>query len=270
MQVDHISLTERTKLLGRLGAREEEPSVRHLAFLQRAWLFAQPFHNLDLLAAHARGAAPLSPEESIQRCAAGLGGPCHVQSIAFLRLLRALGFEAHLCGARINHPDDHLLIHVLVEGRRFFCDVGNGQPYLLPFPADRALRQEHLGWVVWSRPEGRELLVERASQDHPATRIVYRASAAPRTWSDFAGAIARHHREPGFGPFLTGLRIVRMGPERMIAVRDDVCTRTEAGRFERQTMTLPELARFVKHELALDALPVDEAIAAFRASTGRA
>ena len=257
-------------LLSRLGVSAGPPGLDTLSRVQRAWIFREPFHNIDLLAARARRSGSLSPEEAVSRCIDGLGGPCHVQSVALLLLLRSLGFEAHLCGATVSHRDDHLVVLVTVAGGRFFCDVGNGQPFLCPFPADREDRQSHLGWIVWSRPDGDDLVVERASQDQPARRVVYRASPAPRAWSDFERTIARHHGEPGFGPFLTGLRVVRIGETEMVTLRDDVLTIYGEWGYERRTLASDEIASFVRDELGLADLPVDEAVRTFLVATGRA
>ena len=270
MQIELLTEGQVGALLSRLGVSAGPPGIDTLSRVQRAWILAEPFHNVDVLAAGARRSGALSPGEAVSRCIAGLGGPCHVQSVALLLLLRSLGFEAHLCGAAVSHPDDHLVVLVTVDGRRFFCDVGNGQPFLRPFPADREARQSHLGWIVWSRPDGEGLVVERASQDQPARRVVYRASPAPRAWSDFERTIARHHAEPGFGPFLTGLRVVRIGETEMVTLRDDVRTIYREGEHERRTLAPDEIAPFVRDELRLGELPVDEAVRAFLVATGRA
>ena len=257
-------------LLARVGARRGEPATRpRLGELQRAWCFAQPFHNLDLLAGAGRGAPPLDRDAAIERCAEGLGGPCHVQSWGFLSLLRLTGFEARLCGATISRADDHLLLHVTLGEAAYLCDVGNGQPYLEPFPLDRPHEQRHAGWCARTTPDGDGLVLERRSPDQPAWRVVYRARAEARRWEDFANSIERHHREPGFGPFLSGLRVVRIGAASMIAVRDDQVTAYRDGGFDRARLSGEELIRFIAGDLGLGALPVREAVAAWCAAAAR-
>lgn len=257
-------------LLLRVGARRGEPATSaRLAALQRAWCLAQPFHNLDLLAGERRGIPPLDREAALARCADGLGGPCHVQSWGFLSLVRLAGFDADLCGATIARPDDHLLVHVAIGSDAYLCDVGNGQPYLEPFPLDRAYEQRHAGWCIRSVPDGGELVLSRRSPDQPEWRVVYRARPAARAWEDFAGSIERHHREPGFGPFLSGLRVVRIGAASMIAVRDEQVTTYREDGFDRSSRTDTELVRFIAGELGLEALPVQEAVDAWRAAVER-
>lgn len=243
---------------------DSRPSIRRLHALQRAWCLSQPFHNLELLAASGRRVAPIGRRQALARCAAHLGGPCHVLSWGFLTHLRRSGFAAHLSGATVQQPDDHLLVVAQVEGHTFVCDVGNGQPYLAPFPLDREHRQSHLGWEIRSRPAGDGLVIERCSPDQPEWRTVYRATVAPRRWDDFSDTIHRHHREPAFGPFLRGLRVVRIGATEITTVRDaQVTTYRDAG-FTRRTLTDDELVTFIAEDLELGGLPVQDAVTAWR------
>lgn len=98
----------------------------------------------------------------------------------------------------------------------------------------------------------------------PAWRVVYRARPEPRRWEDFARGIERHHREPGFGPFLSGLRVVRIGATSMIVVRDEQITVYREGGFERTRLPDAELIRFIAGDLGLAALPVEDAVATWR------
>ncbi len=267
MSPDRLSERERDALLSRIGVERRAPSASFLTELQRAWCYAQPFQNLDLLAARRLGQQPLGPREAVARCIAGLGGPCHVQSSAFLLLLLGLGFDATLVGAAVTHPDDHLLVRVTIEGQAWYADVGNGQPYLRPFPAGERLRQEHLGWTVDSYPDGAGLRVERSSPDQPSPRRVYQVSPAPRAWSHFATVIQRHHGEPGFGPFLRGLRAVRIAPALMLTLRDSVLTRYRPGGYERSSLEPTRLMSVLTTEFGLAELPVEDALEAWRGAT---
>jgi arylamine N-acetyltransferase len=257
-------------LLARIGSRRGEPATHvRLAELQRAWCFAQPFHNLDLLAGARHGAPPLDREAAVERCAEGLGGPCHVQSWGFLSLLRLAGFDAHLCGATIAQPDDHLLVLVILGDETYACDVGNGQPYLEPFPLNRTHEQRHAGWTMRTTPDRGELVLTRRSTDQPAWRIVYRARPEVRRWEDFARTIERHHHEQDFGPFLSALRVVRINGTSMVTVRDEQVTVYRGDRFARTQLPDAALIRFIADDLGLSALPVEAAVATWRAARGR-
>lgn len=208
-------------LLQNMGVMEEIPSIQYLRDLQTAWTFYQPFHNIDLLADFLQKKPPLDREQSWERCLKGLGGPCHVQSSSFLFLLEQLGFDAHFCSGHINHEGDHLLVCVQVEGKSFICDVGNGHPYLYPFPILGEHHQVHLGWEIRSKGDGTTLSLEQKTPFRKTWKKVFTATTKKCAWNDFSEGIHRHHTEIGFGPFLTGLRAIRLGQNSAIILRDD-------------------------------------------------
>ncbi len=255
-------------MLARLGVDRSPATAGALLELQRAWTFTQPFHNLDLLAGFAAGRPPLGRRDGWLRCVQGLGGPCHVQASSFLVLLRSLGFDAHFAGARITHPGDHLVVCVHVEGETYVCDVGNGHPYPAPFPIRGIAEQTHLGWSVRSSGSGRQVVVEQQTPGAAHWRKVYTASAEPRTWADFETAISHHHSSPGFGPFLRGLRAVRVRADHAITLRDDVLTRHQTGEVTVEVLSNGHESALI-NLMKLGDLPVHEAVATWRVNTGR-
>jgi N-hydroxyarylamine O-acetyltransferase len=189
-----------------------------------------------------------------------------VQAAGFLALVTSLGFDADLAGASIASPYDHLIVRVQLNGQLWLCDVGNGQPYLEPFPTDAPLRFEHLGWHFETRPAAGGVELRRASPDQPEPRLVYRASVEPRAWADFRASIDRHHHEPGFGPFLSGLRAVRMSRDELLTLRDTTLTRYRAEGHERWEIAEADLVRVLRDRLELAGLPVDEAVEAWHSN----
>ena len=250
-------------MLGVLGIPQRMPSLVYLAELQRAWTMSQPFHNVDLLAGFAEGRRALDREDAWGRCLRGLGGPCHVQASGFLRLLEGLGFDAHLAAGTIAHPADHLLVAVHVGRGSWICDVGNGHPYLVPFPLKGAWESTFLGWSFRTSASDGELLLEQRTPGASHWRRVYSARADVVSWSHFAPAIERHHHEPSFGPFLTGLRGVRVEPDRVLTVRDDVFT-VHACTGVQQRQLDDDHERVLVEDLRLGDLPVALAVATWR------
>lgn len=92
----------------------------------------EPFHNFFLLYNR-------NPLEG------GFGGTCSDKSLSFLETARSFGFDAYLHTAYIGGKEIHRLIRVLVEGRTFFADVGNGWPSIKLFPADESIEFECFG-----------------------------------------------------------------------------------------------------------------------------
>ncbi|MCB9779924.1 MAG: arylamine N-acetyltransferase [Alphaproteobacteria bacterium] len=255
-------------LLSVLGLTRQPASAPFLAQVQRAWALTQPFHNLDLLAQYAEGQPPFDRRGAWGRCVQGLGGPCHVQASSFLLLVQALGFDAHFASAHITHPGDHLTVCVHVDGSPWLCDLGNGHPYLDPVPFDRPSRQSHLGWDVRGTPVAGGVLVEQITPGTREWRRVYVASTGERVWGDFEDAIARHHREPDFGPFLRGLRAIRVAEDHAVSLRDDVLTRYRRDGIERATVATGHEAILVD-ELGMSRLPVALAVETWRRNSER-
>ena len=253
-------------LLLRLGVDREPPGVAALETLQWAFIRASPFHNLNLLGGFARGDAPETPELAIAEVLSGRGGPCHVQAAGFLSLLLGLGYDAHLAAATIGSPGDHLLSVVHVGGRSFVVDVGNGHPYTTPFPLHAKAQVDRFGWRFVAEPAPGGARLRRLMPDE-TWKTVWTMSPEPRSFSDFAPEIARHHREPGFGPFLTGLRATRLGEDVIVTLRDRTYTRwSSAGVFQRDVRDARACKRLLQNTFGLDVSRFDDALDVLRAN----
>jgi arylamine N-acetyltransferase len=258
-----LSAEGRDRLFDQLGVKIPQADLEGLSTLVRAWLLGMPFHNLDLLAATLGDRRSLTAAEALSRCMNGLGGPCHVHALGFMSILEAAGFEAELCAATIGQPDDHLLVRVVLNGKIYLCDVGNGQPYLTPFGLDSVTEVTHLGWRIVSEPIEQGIRLKRWSPDLPAGRVVYKASQAPRRWADFADAIHHHHSSLGFGPFMTGLRAVRIHDDRMETLRDTLWTTYRQDGYDVRPVALADLGPLLGDVFRLGDLPVSAALRAW-------
>lgn len=237
---------ERRRMLGVIDVAAEPPGYEAICRLIRGWLFAVPFHNLDLLT----GRSPLDQSDAASHCLTARGGGCHVHAAGFLALLRSLGYDANLASATIGAPGDHLVITVRLGGAYFWVDVGNGQPYIRPFPANRESSYSHAGWTVRTTVIDEGLSLERRSHDHPRWKQVYVTGSPEVRWDEFAETIRRHHTDRGFGPFLTGLRVVDIAEDHMKTVRDDVLTEHSSEGFTRKKLQGKEaVARAVREML---------------------
>ena len=213
-------VSERQQMLQRLNTSHAPPTYRYLRQLVEQWLISIPFHNIDLL----NEESPVEHHKAAANCLNGRGGGCHVHAAGFCALIQSLGFSASLASATIGAPEDHLLVTVVIGHERYWVDVGNGQPYIQPFPSSKATLLTHLGWTIRTTPVESGILLERTSADQPQWRTVYTTTNINKRWRDFSDAIERHHTESGFGPFLNGLRVVDIGPTRIRTLRDDVLT----------------------------------------------
>ena len=125
-------------LLRRIGiAHRPAPSAEALALLQRAWVGAIPFENLDIvLGRPIRLGLPEVEDKLVRR---GRGGYCLEHVPLFVALLRALGWEAHQSLASMTDleaqaPPTHATAIVRLDDERWMADVGFGGGPLLPIP----------------------------------------------------------------------------------------------------------------------------------------
>jgi N-hydroxyarylamine O-acetyltransferase len=143
----------------RLGVGQPaRPDLASLRALHLAHIQAIPFENLDVQ----MGLPVRLDVDSLQKklVARRRGGYCFEQNTLFLHALRASGFEAMACEARVRHgagtvlPRTHMLLVVRLEGRDWLCDVGFGASGLLePAPLDGEERVQY-AWTYRVRRDG--------------------------------------------------------------------------------------------------------------------
>lgn len=211
--------------LERLGVSSVSVDLAGLTALQVAHLRALPFHNLCLLAGDGADPGLPSVEAAVEAAVRGQGGTCHLLSPPFVALLRSLGFEAWLAGGSVGAPGDHVVGVVRLREGLFVCDVGNGHPYLQPFRLDAgAHEQTAYGWrfVFEPCPEGDAGAPHRLRRRlaDGTWKTVYTLDPRPVEYASFAAIIREHHTRVGFGPFMTGLRAVRITEDVLVTLRD--------------------------------------------------
>lgn len=125
-------LPDREAYLRRLGLRTVgAPSLENLEKLTTAHVTHVPFENLQICR---ENTVPDLTVEGLFRkiVVQNRGGWCFELNGLFFALLRELGYEVFPVGARVilRHPDpgpvDHRGAICVLEGRRWFCDVGFG------------------------------------------------------------------------------------------------------------------------------------------------
>lgn len=205
-----------------LGAAPERPSTEALRRLVRAQLCRGPFENVSKLyyaRQHGRHDLPCLELllDGIERHR--FGGTCYANNFHFFRLLRALGYEATLCGADMGSgPDVHAAIRVRTGGRELLVDVGYAAPFYDPIPLDRqevtALRFGRDTYLVHPRDaEGRTKL------DHQRDGVrvhKYLLKPARRTIGHFSRAIRDSFREGA--TFMRSLLLVRLFDSQSVTI----------------------------------------------------
>ena len=215
-----ISRAEAEAFSERLGVRFERPDLATLRALLRGYLGRLPFQNVGMLARYGRSPTVAEILEDMRR---GRGGPCNVMNPFLAALLARLGYDVRLLSGSMQQPDCHIALSVRVEGRWRWLDAGNGHPYLEPVAFDDEAPRSHAGLTFRLARRGPgAYAVEHQLPDASAWKASYALTLAPRPLRFFAAMIEQHHTAPGFGPFLTGLRIIRCPGGSLTAIRDDV------------------------------------------------
>ncbi|MFZ6182403.1 arylamine N-acetyltransferase family protein [Nannocystis pusilla] len=267
-----LSPQTRRAYLERLGVTAVEVDLAGLTSLQVAHLRALPFHNLFLLAGEGADPGLPSIEAAVEGALRGEGGTCHLLSPPFVALLRALGFDAWLAAGSVGAPGDHIVGVVRLREGLFVSDVGNGHPYLQPFPlAAGEHGQTAYGWQFAFDPcpkgqVGATHRLRRRLADG-SWKTVYTLDPRPVDYASFAAIIREHHMRVGFGPFMTGLRAVRMTADVLVTLRDRQLERFHrSGRLTSRRVVAdePAIGRVLARCFGLGGAPWQAALAALR------
>lgn len=255
-----LSRDEAQRFADRLGVGCPRPDLAALRALLGAYLGRLPFQNVSMLARYGR---PPTLAEIQDDMRAGRGGPCNVMNPFLAALLARLGYDVALLSGSMQQPDCHIALSVTIDGRSFWIDAGNGHPYLEPVAFGDEAPRAHAGLTFRLTTQDNDVYaVEHLFPDAAAWKTSYTLTLTPRPLRFFAAMIEQHHRAPGFGPFLTGLRLIRFPDGALTAIRDDVLM---TGRASRETARLADrralLAAIAAHFGDLD-LPVDQALRA--------
>jgi len=179
------------RLLQRIGyAGAREPNLDTLAGLQRSFLHAVPFENLDI---HWGREITVSPERAYDKIVGeGRGGFCFECNGLFARLLESLGFDVTIASARMTitetpTPDfAHMTLLVELEDGPYMVDVGNGQSGREPLRLDGANECASEGITYRIAQRGDDLaLMFRKDGDDWLPRFLF--TPQPRVNEQFAG-----------------------------------------------------------------------------------
>lgn len=110
------------------------------------------FDNIDVLLGHHPGVSLDAVQEKF--VGRGRGGYCFEHSTIFAAALERLGYRVRRHLARVGDPSTgaqqgrtHMVVEVVLDGRRLLCDPGFGMSLLRPIPLEDHAEDEHLpGW----------------------------------------------------------------------------------------------------------------------------
>ena len=242
------------------------PTEAALGALMRAQLMRAPFENLSKLLYRNRLGLRGVPDlerylEGIRRF--NLGGTCYPSAFHFYRLLRALGYDAALCGAAMPSGEDvHVAITVALEGRELLVDVGYGARFLEPLARDSArdvaVEYGEDRWVLRPRDgEGRSRLdaYRGGRQIHG-----YRIDPTPRTVEHFDRVVGASFADDA--TFMNAVMLVRHKASESVAIYNlDLVRSTRTACTTERLAGRPELVAAVEREFGIPAEVTKEALA---------
>ena len=214
-----LSEKEVLDYLDRIEVRLQLPSLSLLQDIVVGTLAHLPFQNLSMLS---NERIRPSPENICSDMISGLGGLCTVRNPFLYRLLTSLGFKVRFVSATIQKPDCHIVLIVKIDEDDWWVDVGNGYPYQFPIRLGDQEPKSHpfLQYRLISKDDGWSL--EHFRNDE--WNINYHFSAKGVDYTLFDEMHRLHYSEPGWGPFLTGLRVNRWWDDKFAILRDNLGT----------------------------------------------
>lgn len=236
----------------------QQPCRAALTSLVGRMLDRLPFQNICMLARPRR--APTLSEIRADMLS-GRGGPCGHMNPFLTALLHELGYEVHLVSGSMQEPDCHIALIVWIGDEWLWTDVGNGFPYLEPISLnDQSLRRHAL--LDYRLRQGHEdrWQVEHRRRGQTEWVCNYQFHRSPRSFDFFADMIEAHYSQPGYGPFLTGLRANRHTPQRSVLIRDRVLRIVDSEYDESRSLDDAGLAAAVREHFPGVDLPLQDAL----------
>ena len=147
-----IELLDLDGYLERLDVPARDPGWFALAELHEAHVRTFTFDNIDVLL----GQHPGVSLDDIQHkfVVRGRGGYCFEHCTIFAAALERLGYQVRRHLGRVGDPDagtqqgrTHMVVEVVLGGRRLLCDPGFGMSLLRPIPMAEGAEDDYLpGW----------------------------------------------------------------------------------------------------------------------------
>jgi len=214
--------------LERLGIAAREPGPEALAELHEAHVRTFTFDNIDvLLGRHAGVSLDAVQQKFVVR---GRGGYCFEHSTIFAAALERLGYQVRRHLGRVGDPGagtqqgrTHMVVEVVLEGRRVLCDPGFGMSLLRPIPMSDGAEDDYpAGWRYRLRrtDAGDWALHRRREEGWEVAHTTDELEVTP------VDVVIGHHYTSTFpgSHFTTGLMVAKHLPGRHVTVTHESLT----------------------------------------------
>jgi len=212
-----LSRNEVASFLEQIQVPMSAPSVEFLTHIVVGINEYLPFQNITMLT----GPRHRPSNDWIKReMLDGLGGLCTVRNPFLFALLQELGFDVRFVSSSMNEEDCHISLVVELGGEEWWVDVGNGYPYLSPIQlGDEGPKQN---WFLSYRlvKQGSRYEVQHLTSGNQ-WKVNHHFSSEGVDFSIFDRMHQLHYTQPGWGPFLTGLRVNRFWSDGGAILKDN-------------------------------------------------
>jgi arylamine N-acetyltransferase len=246
-QIDRLDLDG---YLERLGITAREPGQEALAELHEAHVRTFTFDNIDVLLGRHPGVSLDAVQQKF--VVRGRGGYCFEHSTIVAAALERLGYRVRRHLGRVGDPDagtqqgrTHMVVEVLLEGRRLLCDPGFGMSLLRPVPMTDGAEDDYPhGWRYRVRRTGAGdwALHRRRETGWEVAHTTDELEVKP------VDVVIGHHYTSTFpgSHFTTGLMLARHLPDRHVTVTHESLTvRTPGGPTEHRPLHEGEIEEWL-------------------------
>lgn len=199
------------QVLAYLDCAREEPSIRYLNRLIRAYIRHVPWESVSRIIKRETTPetelCPRLPGEFWRGALDhGTGGTCFENNLAFFTLLNELGFNGYLTINDMEKPACHTASMIHLNGQKYLADVAIPIHCALPVPAVQVTRRASEFHHYTIRPDGNHrYAIERS---HHPKRKIFTLVDVPVPQEEYCHAIQRDYEETGY--FLDQVIIVKV------------------------------------------------------------
>lgn len=205
------------QVLAYLGCERRLPSVRYLNRLIQAYIHRVPWESVSRIVKRHTTAettrCPRWPEEFwAEAFAAGTGGTCFENNLAFFSLLTALGFTGYLTiNDMLPQRACHTASVISWQGQKYLVDVAIPLYCALPVHSDKITKRASLLHNYTVRPV-REGVFEVERSHHPK-RNIFTLLDSPIPLDEYKTAVEKDYEATGY--FLDRVIIVKIIDNRL-------------------------------------------------------
>ena len=216
---EEMSLNDKEQkiFLDRLKLKKQKPTYSYLCKIILNFFELVPFQNISMLTDQRKRPSIRKIKDDIL---IGIGGLCTVRNPFLYFFLHSLGFNVKFASGSMQEEDCHICLIVKIGTDEYWVDVGNGYPYLSPIKLGDNIEINHpfISYRLFEKNDIWHVQHLRPKEKIWKTNYTFKSEGVPYSFFDRMHHF--HYTVPGWGPFLTGIRINRWWKDGGLIIRD--------------------------------------------------